>query len=96
MTETIRVDADHLRSVSADLARAHEAVTGEIDVLRHRLAPLQHDWTGDASQAYHYAMSAYATHLLEMTSVLARLNHAVWSSRETFTTTDAEVAAAWQ
>jgi early secretory antigenic target protein ESAT-6 len=92
----LRVDHSGLELAAQDMAATVRAIGDRLHRLDQELAPLRHDWSGQAQQAYLTAAAAWNAAMDEMRTLLDATGRAVLLSDSDYRAADQRGAAAFE
>lgn len=91
--QEIRVNHGGLDGIVEALRSGFTAMDARLDALESELAPLRHDWSGQAQRAYLEAKQTWDTAIQEMLSLLEQTRGAVASSNVEYAVADSRGAS---
>ena len=92
-TGGLLVDHAALTRIATDLRDSIQAIDARLDRLESELAPLQHEWGGQARESYALAKATWDRAIEAMKQVLADTSVAVADSNGAYAHTDRNAAA---
>ena len=84
----IRVRHATLARASDDLGATARTIQGRLDALAHDLAPLSHQWSGEAQRSYQHARAQWDAAMAEMVELLAQVSTVVAESNLAYRAVD--------
>lgn len=95
-SDGLLVDHAALDRIADDLRDSIQAIDARLDRLESELSPLQHEWGGQARDAYAVAKAAWDRAIESMKAILADTSIAVAESNVGYARTDRAAASSFQ
>lgn len=95
MSHPIDVEPADLRHVASVLDSATSAIELDVSTLESTLGPLSASWTGEASEAYQDAQSAWNDSMRHLRSLLGAISTMADAAADSYDKVDEGVAASF-